>query len=191
MTITATTNRIQYTGDGSSTGFAFPFRIFAATDLEVFLAGVLQTTGYSVTGGSPSGTVNFAAAPGAGVAVLIRRAVPATPCNPSHSAREAGRERAFSRTVGAHPHTTATAARAASSVPTSRAASIRSRTPSGVSGDSTSSRNAVPASSARCAATSMVTRCSSIARCFPCYAPPTRPLVPSRSSAGMSRPRAT
>ena len=78
MTITATTNRIQYTGDGSSTGFAFPFRIFAATDLEVFLAGVLQTTGYSVTGGSPSGTVNFAAAPGAGVAVLIRRAVPAT-----------------------------------------------------------------------------------------------------------------
>ena len=58
MTITATTNRIQYTGDGSSTGFAFPFRIFAATDLEVFLAGVLQTTGYSVTGGSPSGTVN-------------------------------------------------------------------------------------------------------------------------------------
>lgn len=78
MTITATTNRIQYTGDGSSTGFAFPFRIFAATDLEVFLAGVLQTTGYSVTGGNPSGTVNFAAAPGAGVAVLIRRAVPAT-----------------------------------------------------------------------------------------------------------------
>lgn len=78
MTITATTNRIQYTGDGSSTGFAFPFRIFAATDLEVFLAGVLQTTGYSVTGGDPSGTVNFAAAPGSGVAVLIRRAVPAT-----------------------------------------------------------------------------------------------------------------
>lgn len=78
MTITATTNRIQYTGDGSSTGFAFPFRIFAATDLEVFLAGVLQTTGYSVTGGDPSGTVNFATAPGAGVAVLIRRAVPAT-----------------------------------------------------------------------------------------------------------------
>jgi hypothetical protein len=78
MTITATTNRIQYTGDGSSTGFAFPFRIFAATDLEVFLGDVLQTTGYSVTGGDPSGTVNFATAPGAGVAVLIRRAVPAT-----------------------------------------------------------------------------------------------------------------
>lgn len=78
MTITASTNRIAYAGDGTSTGFAFPFRIFAATDLEVFLGDVLQTTGYSVTGGDPSGTVNFAAAPGAGVAVLIRRAVPAT-----------------------------------------------------------------------------------------------------------------
>ena len=40
MTITATTNRIQYIGDGSSTGSAFPFRIFVATDLEVFCGGV-------------------------------------------------------------------------------------------------------------------------------------------------------
>lgn len=79
MTITTTTNQFTYTGDGSSTAFAYGAPFIAATDLKVYVNGVLQTSGYSVsplatTGGSgtfPSGTVNFAVAPAALATILI------------------------------------------------------------------------------------------------------------------------
>lgn len=78
MTIASSINRIAYTGDGVATGYAFPFRIFAASDLRVYLDGVLQSAGYTVTGvDAPSGTVNFTAAPGSGVSVVLVRQVPA------------------------------------------------------------------------------------------------------------------
>lgn len=78
MTIASSINRIAYTGDGVATGYSFPFRIFAATDLRVFLNGTLQTAGYTVAGvDAPSGTVNFSTAPGSGVSVVLVRQVPA------------------------------------------------------------------------------------------------------------------
>lgn len=82
MAVTTQTNRWAYTGDGTTTAFAYDNRIFAAGDLRVWLDGVLQTltTHYSVSGvGVPGGgTVTFGTAPGAGAAVLIVAAIPAT-----------------------------------------------------------------------------------------------------------------
>ena len=79
MTISTTQNQISYTGDGSSLAFAFPYPYITATDLKVYIAGVLQSAGYSVSGTAPaggsgtfaSGTVTFVAAPAAAAAVLI------------------------------------------------------------------------------------------------------------------------
>ena len=79
MTISTTQNQISYTGDGSSTAFAFPYPFITTADLKVYLAGVLQSTGYSTAGTTPSsgsgtyasGTVTFVAAPAAAAAVLI------------------------------------------------------------------------------------------------------------------------
>jgi hypothetical protein len=80
MTVSLTGNRWNYVGNGATTDFAYLGRIFAATDLEVFLDGAPQATGYSVTNvGSPAGgNVSFAVAPAADVEITIRRAVPAT-----------------------------------------------------------------------------------------------------------------
>jgi hypothetical protein len=80
MTVSLTGNRWNYVGNGATTDFAYLGRIFAATDLEVFLDGAAQMTGYSVTnvGNLAGGNVSFAAAPAADVEVTIRRAVPAS-----------------------------------------------------------------------------------------------------------------
>src|SRR5581483_3036341 len=64
--------RVNYTGNGVLTTFAYPFEIFLATDLQVYLDGVLKTlnTDYTVSGaGAPSGN---------GVTVLIVRVEPFT-----------------------------------------------------------------------------------------------------------------
>lgn len=75
MTISTTNNRKSYAGDASTTAFAFPYRFLASTDISVYLDGVLQTAGYSVTGaGSASGGyVNFVSAPGSSVKVELVR----------------------------------------------------------------------------------------------------------------------
>ncbi|MBP2293087.1 glycosyl hydrolase family 28-related protein [Azospirillum rugosum] len=72
------TPRVQYLADGAQTDFPFPFPIFAAGDLQVFLGAALQATGYAVdgAGSSDGGTVTFAAAPAAGTPVLLRRRLP-------------------------------------------------------------------------------------------------------------------
>ncbi|MEJ2121571.1 MAG: hypothetical protein P8Z76_12855, partial [Alphaproteobacteria bacterium] len=82
MTISSETNRWAYTGDGANQDFAFTNKIFASSDLSVFVADMLQTesTHYSVSGvGSENGgTVSFLSAPASAASVVIVRAVPAT-----------------------------------------------------------------------------------------------------------------
>lgn len=72
------TPRVQYLADGAQTDFSFPFPIFAAGDLQVFLGAALQATGYAVAGAGSTdgGTVTFAAPPAAGTPVLLRRRLP-------------------------------------------------------------------------------------------------------------------
>lgn len=85
MTIAETGSRAQYTGNGTTVAFSFPYRFFTSSDLQVYLtsAGVdtLQTSGthYSIsnTGTEAGGTVTMITAPATGVGVTILRAVPA------------------------------------------------------------------------------------------------------------------
>lgn len=85
MGTASTVNRWAYEGDGATLPFAYENRIYAATDLKVYVDGALVTTGYSVSGvgEAAGGLVTFAAAPAApataGVEnVVIEAAVPAT-----------------------------------------------------------------------------------------------------------------
>jgi hypothetical protein len=68
-----------YVGDGVQTTFAYPWRIGAASDLEVYLADVL-TTAYTVTGvgSATGGNVVFFNAPPVGQIVFLRRVTPQT-----------------------------------------------------------------------------------------------------------------
>lgn len=88
MTVPATTNRTSYSGNGSTTAFAFSYPFRATSDLVVTVrttatgAESLQTEGthYTVTGaptsdagGFASGTVTFGTAPASGTQVHIDR----------------------------------------------------------------------------------------------------------------------
>lgn len=88
MTVAASTNRVSYSGNGSTTAFAFSFPFRATSDLVVTVrttstgAESLQTEGthYTVTGtptsdagGYASGTVTFTTAPASGTQVHIDR----------------------------------------------------------------------------------------------------------------------
>jgi hypothetical protein len=87
MTLSTTTTRISYAGDGSTTSFAFSFKIWAASDLKVYLrdtntlVDTLQalTTHYSVVGTLPSsGSISFVTAPTSPQRVIILRNASAT-----------------------------------------------------------------------------------------------------------------
>jgi hypothetical protein len=80
MTVDVTTNEWEYTGDGATLAFAYTNRIFATTDLKVYKDGVLQASGYTVSGVDVAGggAVTFAVAPASAVVVRILRDVPAT-----------------------------------------------------------------------------------------------------------------
>ncbi|MGH6943118.1 MAG: glycosyl hydrolase family 28-related protein [Geminicoccaceae bacterium] len=66
--------RIQYSGDGSRTSFAFPFPILGSDDLLVFLNGA-PATGFAISGlGHPDGgDIIFAEPPAAGSSVTLLR----------------------------------------------------------------------------------------------------------------------
>lgn len=68
----------QHTGNGVTTVFAFSFLLLLQADLKVYLDGVLQASGYTVSGvGNPTGgTVTFSVAPANGVVVLLDRDIP-------------------------------------------------------------------------------------------------------------------
>ena len=65
----------SYTANGATTVFPFTFLLLEAGDLVVELAGVVQSTGFSVSGiGAPGGgSVTFTVAPANGVKVLLKR----------------------------------------------------------------------------------------------------------------------
>lgn len=67
MTISSTTNRVNYTGNGVTTAFAFPYKFLANADIKVYQEGTLKTitTHYTVTGAGDDagGTVTFLVAP--------------------------------------------------------------------------------------------------------------------------------
>lgn len=77
MTISSTTNRVSYSGNGVTTAFAFPYLFLANADLKVYKNDVLQTvtTHYTVAGvlNPAGGTVTFLSAPGSSDDVVILR----------------------------------------------------------------------------------------------------------------------
>ena len=85
MTVSSSTSRISYAGNGSETIFAFPYYFLAASDLVVVRrdeATGAETTltlesDYAVTGAGEAagGTVTTAAPPAAGETLTIRRVV--------------------------------------------------------------------------------------------------------------------
>jgi hypothetical protein len=89
MTISSTTVKNSYNGDGSTATFTYTFKIFANSDLQVIIRSALGTetvktltTHYTVTGaGSASGgDITFTAGniPASGETVVLRRAIPQT-----------------------------------------------------------------------------------------------------------------
>ena len=84
MTITTTTSKVTYTGNNITTVFAYTFKIFADSEIKVYVDSVLKTltTHYTVSGaGSASGgNVTFTGGntPGTGAKVVILRNIAKT-----------------------------------------------------------------------------------------------------------------
>lgn len=82
MSVNTTSNKISYTGDGTTTVFPYNFKILDAVHLIVYVGGqqLAYLAGYSVTGvgGDAGGGVVFTSAPASGAAVLFQRIVPLT-----------------------------------------------------------------------------------------------------------------
>ena len=89
MTVSSTTVKNSYSGNGSTTVFAYTFKIFADSDLQVIIRSSTGTettktitTHYTVSGAGDSsgGNVTFTSGntPASGETVVIRRAVPQT-----------------------------------------------------------------------------------------------------------------
>jgi len=87
MTIGKTGNKVQYNGDGGTLPFAYEFRFFDDTDLEVILLDASNvetvqtlTTNYTVsnTGTEAGGTVTMIVAPAVGEKLTIVGAIPET-----------------------------------------------------------------------------------------------------------------
>ena len=82
MTVSSTTTKVSYSGNGSTTAFAYTFKIFATSELEVIIRSAAGaetvkslTTHYSVSGAGAAGggNVTFGSAPASGETVIIRR----------------------------------------------------------------------------------------------------------------------
>ena len=88
MTISSTTTKVSFAGNASTTVFAYSFKIFETTDLEVIIRIAATggetvktlTTDYSVSGAGvdTGGNVTFGSAPASGETIVIRRKVPIT-----------------------------------------------------------------------------------------------------------------
>lgn len=87
MTVSSVYEPVQYTGNGVTTAFAFPYIFYDDTDIIVTLTlistGVdtlqVNPTNYTITGGDgATGTVTFVAAPSALYRVTIERSIPYT-----------------------------------------------------------------------------------------------------------------
>ena len=84
MTITTTTSKVTYTGNNITTVFAYTFKIFADSEIKVYVDAVLKTltTHYTVSGaGSASGgnvTFTTGNTPGTGAKVVLLRNIAKT-----------------------------------------------------------------------------------------------------------------
>lgn len=83
MTVSTTVNKLAYTGNGVTTLYGFPIPFIAASDLQVYVAGVLKTltTDYTISGSAPypaGANVTFVVAPANAAAILIVRTRPYT-----------------------------------------------------------------------------------------------------------------
>lgn len=82
MPVSVQTPVISYTANGSATVFTYPFRILAASDLQVYKDGALQSTGFTVSGvgveGGGNVTFTVPSRPAAGVIVRLERKTPLT-----------------------------------------------------------------------------------------------------------------
>ncbi len=80
MTVSTTANRNTFTGDGVMTVFPFTFAVQQATDIDIYLDGVLTVSGYTaaINSSGVGGTITFSVAPALDVAGLIYRDVPYT-----------------------------------------------------------------------------------------------------------------
>ncbi|WP_433886957.1 hypothetical protein [Pseudomonas vranovensis] len=77
MAVPAGPTEKRYTGNGVTTIYTIPFLLILATDLEVFIDGVKQTSGYVVIGaGNPTSTITFTTAPANGAGILLQLNVP-------------------------------------------------------------------------------------------------------------------
>tara|TARA_Y100000593_G_scaffold181_1_gene402 strand:+ start:12512 stop:14128 length:1617 start_codon:yes stop_codon:yes gene_type:complete len=87
MTVSTTTSKVSYTGNGSTDTFAYGFKIYADGDLKVYVDGTLKTltTHYTVTnaGVSSGGNVVFTTGnvPASGKKVVIERILARTQSN--------------------------------------------------------------------------------------------------------------
>jgi len=76
FSINAVDSRVQYTGDGTTTDFAFTFQVNSSSELAIYSDDTLKTitTHYTVSLNSDgTGTVAYGSAPGSGVVVTIMR----------------------------------------------------------------------------------------------------------------------
>lgn len=80
MTLSTITSTKEHVGNGVAVDFGYDFLIFESDHMKVYLNGILQASGYAVSGvGNPAGgTVTFSVAPANGVRVSLYRVVPMT-----------------------------------------------------------------------------------------------------------------
>ncbi len=69
---------VRYVGDGSDTGFSYPFPIFASEDLAVYIDGAKQSSGYTISGAGATagGEITFDSAPINGAVITLARELP-------------------------------------------------------------------------------------------------------------------
>lgn len=80
MTLSTTANIMQYSGNGVTTVFSFPYLFYADADLKVYIDSDLQASGYTVSGAGidGGGSVTFSTAPLTGTTITIQRLVDVT-----------------------------------------------------------------------------------------------------------------
>ena len=87
MTVSSTTTKVSYSGNGSTTAFAYTFKIFAAAEITVIIRSSTGTetvknltTDYSLSniGVDGGGNVTFGSAPASGDTVVLIRNTPNT-----------------------------------------------------------------------------------------------------------------
>ena len=75
ITIGDVSPRALYIANGTQRVFTFTFPIFNDRDLEIRINGLIQATGFTITGAGESdgGLVTFLEAPPSGARVMLRR----------------------------------------------------------------------------------------------------------------------